>query len=63
MLANLQSEFQRHFEKRDVRQAVHQGGDLERVLRQLEDVRRGVDVLLDGLEHRLQPPAVTWSTE
>ncbi len=55
----LQSQLQRDFEKRDVRQAVHQSGDLERILCQFEDVRRGVNVFLDGLQDCLQPPTVT----
>jgi len=50
----LQPQLQRHLEQRDVGQAVHERGDLERVLGQLEDVRGRVDVLLDGLEHRLE---------
>lgn len=55
----LQSQLQRDFEKCDVRQAVHQRGDLERILCQFEDVRRGVNVFLDGLQDCLQPPTVT----
>lgn len=58
--AYLQSELQRDFEKCDVRQAVHQSGDLERILCQFEDVRRGVNVFLDGLQDCLQPATVTW---
>lgn len=59
MFAYLQSKLKRDFEKCDVRQAVHQSGNLERILRQFEDVRRGVDVFLNGLQDRLQPPTVT----
>lgn len=55
----LQSKLQRYFKKRDVRQAVHQSGNLERILCQFEDVRGGVNVFLDGLQDCLQPPAVT----
>lgn len=60
MFAYLQSELQRDFEKRDVRQAVHQSGNLKRILCQFEDVRGGVNVFLDGLQDRLQPTTVTW---
>ena len=60
MSVYLQPQLQRDFEKCDVRQAVHQSGDLERVLCQFEDVRRGVNVFLDGLQDRLQPATVPW---
>lgn len=45
----LKTQLQGDFEQRDVWQAVHERGDLEGILGQFEDVRRGVDVLLDGL--------------
>lgn len=63
VFAHLQSQLQRDFEKCDVRQAVHQCGDLERILCQFEDVRRGVNVFLDGLQDRLEPATVTWKED
>lgn len=60
VFAHLQSELQRNLKKSDVRQAVHESGDLESILCQFEDVRRGVDVFLDGLQDRLQPATVTY---
>ena len=48
-VAHLKTQLQGHFEQRDVGQAVHEGGDLEGILGQFEDVGGGVDVLLDGL--------------
>lgn len=54
----LQAQLQRHFEECDVRQAVHQSCDLKRVLCQFEDVRRGVNVFLNGLQDCLQPATV-----
>lgn len=50
VFAHLQAKLQRNFEKSDVRQAVHESGDLKGVLCQFEDVRRGVNVFLDGLQ-------------
>lgn len=45
----LKTQLQGDFEQRDVRQAVHEGGDFEGILGQFEDVGCRVDVLLDGL--------------
>lgn len=45
----LEAQLQGDFEQRDVRQAVHEGGDFEGILGEFEDVWGGVDVLLDGL--------------
>lgn len=56
----LKAQLQGDFEQREVRQALHERGDFEGILSQLEDVGGRVDVLLDGLQHDLELTGVTW---